>query len=478
MKKLLALLLALLLPVGALAETVSSEDSNMLSMELDLDGMQSGTFCLEAAVTADEDILAAYLQPSMYVPSDGTATVDAASMAAAAAKLINGLGFKMVAQNDAVMLEMLLRGSSLMDFTVYSDDETETMTSSLMPGYAVMQNAEDEVLSESDYAQIMQVFGGMFTAGMQQLEDVEYERTCGSFAGDAYSGGVWCTTVRLDDADIAAFLKAMMTDEFRDFASDFLVANDLGSEETLQLLDATHDAVAQANEHQYILHFVENAVGEPVGFSAVVMRGEKQLRTFSLGLKDQSLRIVTGCGDAQQNYWYDYVILMEEQTDGVTIAGSCIEFTSAKDEAFSYALATNAEYPVWREWRLNVKTEGSDVLIRYDEEGAIDPTLVAEGMPAEWRIEGEAQIASTTAFGELHCYSADKEWLTVNASLAACEEIAPLSADLILADMDSEDPAQQDLAIEATSLLTANLSQRMLTIIPLDVMLVLIRLVQ
>lgn len=529
MKKLLALLLALLLPLGALAETASPEDSEELTMDefyqLFAYEAQNSAFCLEASITADEERLAALLEPSMTGSN-------AATMAKAVAKLLNGFGIKIVAQENAAYFDLLLRGSSMLDFTVYEQNEERSyITSSMMPGYAVIQDssddAEDDAIADMLMEELSSLLPGMADAVMPLLQEIEIERTRGSFAGDAYEGGVWCTTIRLDDRQIAEILQALLTDEVRAAATGFLIASELGTAEDIQQLIELHESVAQANEHQYILRYVEDANGEPVGLSAVVMRGEEQLKTFSLGITDDSLRIVTGVGGPEQNYWYDHVILLEkpeskesteyvqivmEYGEGVTagdiftgegftlaeenddftiygtyattgeanndftLRGSCIEFVGDKDSSFAYALATLEDTLVWSDWTLDVHMDGDRLEWQYAEESGIDPSVLMDGVPASTSVQANGLIDGEDVTANFICNADGEEYMSGVFSFKPCEPLPPMGDDLMIVDTQSEDPDQQQLVIETDNLMIENLTQRMLTLLPMELLVVLMQL--
>lgn len=518
MKKLLALFLALLLPIGALAETVSPEDSDALSMDefqqLFASEMPGITYCLEASITADEERLAALLESCLPSAAAGGAAVKAANLAKGFAKLLNGFGIKIVAQESAVYFDLLLSGSSMLDFTVYEPQEERSyVTSSMMPGYAVVQDssddAEDEALADMLVEELSSLLPGMSDAVTPLLQEIEVEHTRGSFAGDAYEGGVWCTTIRLDDRQIAEILEALLTDEVCAAATVFLVSSELGTAEDIQQLVDMHEAVAQANEHQYILRFVEDANGEPVGISAVVMRGEEQLKTFSLGITDDSLRIVTGEGGPEQNYWYDHLILLEKpevhtapedvvivlegledlemsdveivfgeavSSDDFTLRGSCIEFVGDKDSSFAYALATLEETLVWTEWSLDVHMDGDRLEWQYAEESGIDPSVLMDGVPASTSMQANGLIDGEDVTANFACKADGEEYMSGTFSFKPCEPLPPMSDDLIIVDAQSEDPEQQQLVLETDNLMIENLTQRMLTLLPMELLVVLMQL--
>lgn len=513
MKKLLALLLALLLPAGVLAEAGVTEDSDIVPndtsyQQLKVPAGEMQAFCLEIAVTANEESLAALLQPSMQMS-------DAATAAKAIAKLLNGFGMKLVAQGDNISFDLLLKNASLMDFNGYmtADGQQVIVTSSMMPGYGLVQHADDDktdaALTDKLLEELTHLLADMASDAMPLLQEIDVERTRGSFEGDAYTGGVWCTTVRLDDRQIAEFLRALLTDDVQEAVTAFLTLSGLGTAETVRQLVARHEDVALANEYHYILRFVEDANGEPVGLSATVMRGEEQLSTFSLGIADDTLRIVTGVGGVQENYWYDHLILFEkpevhtvpgddvivvlegaeglemsdveivygdvEDRDGFVIRGSCIEFIGDKESSFSYALATADESLVWCDWMLDVKQDGARIEWQYAEESGVAPAVLKEGMPASVNIQAKGLVDDEMT-GSI-VYTVDGvECLSVSATFKPCAPIPPMSDDLVLVDVESGDHEQQLLAIEAENTLIDALSQKMITLMPVELILLLVQL--
>lgn len=442
MKKLLALLLAaLLLPSAALAQTQ----------------------CAELIVTVNEENCAEIIQALNVFEGD-----NAAQLSRSMAKLMNGFGLRLYAQEDAAKLELLMSSTVLMDMTAMTTEDALVITSGLMEGYGLsiplnLLNAESDaaakLLEQTDWLQLL---GGVAAAGAASLAGVEMTTARGSFSGDAYTGGVYCTTIMLDDSDVAALLSALMTDELRALLTELLAYAD-GDPALLGELDALHAKAAEKNAHRYIIRIVEDGAGEFVGLSAVIMQGEKQLATLSLGVPDdETLHIVLGLGMSEENYWYSHVITGTLSS----LKGECIEFMGAKDEDFAFALAVADAYLARRTWSMDVAADDHKALWTV----AMDMSAGEAEQTASLRGAGLVNTGTGTMKGSLNYLIGGAEYMTLTLNVAECEPLDTDVSDLTLCDLSSESEEQQALLNEIAEVMGVNLSMKLLQVIPMDLL--------
>ena len=126
MKKLLALLLALLMPVSVLAETYE----------------------VSLSLATDEALFSQYVKQMIVMDSTGE-NVDPDKLAVAVARILNGLGFSMKVQEDAAAIDIQLGGASVLDMVVHTEQDATLMTSSLLPGYCLRQTLDVSTAQES-----------------------------------------------------------------------------------------------------------------------------------------------------------------------------------------------------------------------------------------------------------------------------------------------------------------------------------------
>lgn len=449
MKKLLALLIAVLLPAAAFAQTR----------------------CGELLLTVDEESCARMIAAmGMY---DGD---NAEEMCAALAKLMNGVGLRLHQQEEAVKLEMLLGGTALADVTAVIPDmltakpsgDQMVITSSLMEGYGLAIPME-QLLADDELADMLEktdwigLLGGMVYAGAEALSDVEVTSSRGSFSGDAYTGGAYCTTIMLDDSDVAALLSALMTDDLRALLTELLAYAGMDAA-VLQEWSALHESVAAQNAHRYIIRMVEDAEGAFVGLSAVIMQGEKQLATLSVGMPDEeTLHVVLGLGMGEENYWYSHVITGTL----ASLAGECIEFAGAKDEDFAFASAVATELLARRTWKLSVQQTDDQAAWSF----ALDMQSSASEQTQSVQSAGTVSLNDGTVKGDVNWLLDGARYMTLSAAWQACDPIAtPDAASLTLCDITSASEEQQTLLQEITGAIGANLSLKLLQVIPMELL--------
>lgn len=317
MKRFIALFLALLLPVCALAETVE----------------------IALRIQTAEALFNKLLQRSVQ----GAAGVDAASMEAAVKLLQILLGdttITAVTQEDAGSVSISLKGMNLLDVTTYQVGSESQMTSSLIPGYVLIEESDEDPAVDAEKEQ--KIAEDFMTAFKTWREALPSETAYGVFGGDAYAGGTVCTTWSITDSDIAKLMSELMTPELRALVSESLTVEESEQTDALDALEKANQRVAEENKYAYTIRCVKDDQDQIVGMSLTVFEHEKQLATLSLGLQEQEIRLVLGLGMKEQNYWSECRLTKNKHEQTTYTKGEACEWVADKSESFTYVSQTNA----------------------------------------------------------------------------------------------------------------------------------------
>lgn len=447
MKKTLALLLALLLPVMALA------DASCFEVRVTLDGQNAAEVLRNTGLFAD--------------------AADEAALYQAFVEMMDGFAVRVVTQEDAGRIVMAFDDASLMELTAIGRADGLIITSDLfdqagilIPQQALTAQAEafSGLLQGMDW---MELLNGMLIAALPAMEGVEITTQRGAFGGDAYAGGVYCTTYTFDDADIAAILGALLTEDAQAAICAVFSCLGLDGAAFIAEMQAAHAAAAGNNAHRYIVRLVSDAQQTPIGLSAVVMQGAQQLGTLSIGLEDNELVIVAGFGMDDVNYWHCHGIRLTRTTaeDGmetIELAGVIEEFTAPKDEDFAFAMATHDETTYDRDWLLTINLKGSDATWSTED----NETLAGVATVTK---EGKGFFIGGSRFSHTVHYSAGgNAYMTERYSWAPCAEIDTAIDGFEIYDLTSGDSAMIDeLGMSAIS----ELGMRLLQVIPMELLL-------
>lgn len=446
MKRLLALLIALLLPTAALAQAS----------------------CTEWLMTVDETLCA-----QIYAASGLFDEKQAERLSAALAKVMNGLGVRVITQDNGGALEMVMAGKTVADFTALEQDDQLIITSTLAPGYAMTLPAQqltaendalETLLAQVEWAQLV---SGAADALMQTADCIEVTTTRGSFSGDAYEGGVYCTAIRLDDSDVSALLSSLLTEDVRALVTALCQAMELDAESLLAEVDALNQRVAQENAYEYLIRLVSDETGRMIGVSAVVMHGTEQLATLSVGLGEQELRIVAGTGMGEENYWLDLVIVAGDSDEKAILAvkGTVREFLGAKDQDFRMAAALAADFLASTVWTAKVSPYQNGVTWAFTQN-----TTYSGGETVERVTLTGMTIREDTMICTAKLALNNAEYMTLAFSRKPCEPVTADYSGLTLCDLSVDDQAQEALLEEIGEDLGMNLVLRLLEVLPLDVL--------
>ncbi len=453
MKRMLALLLALLLPTIALAESSR----------------------LDVTLTVNEANVAEALRTSGAFAGE----FNEEGLCSAVARLINGLGMSLHMQDDAYRMELRMAGSSLLDLSFLQQGNDVVMTSDLMEGYGLLLPGAAADISSAfsgipgHEEELLEDLNGMVAALAAQLAAIPCTSARGAFNGDAFTGGVYCDTYTFDDAQVTALVGTMLTQEAR--AMLLSAADALGEDGAalLTAMDEKNAQVATENVNRYILRVVKDAERTVIGLSCTVLQGERQVATASLGLREDGACLVVGLPLAQENYWHwhDITVLPEQAENGAVsqrMRGKLLEFTAPKDEAFAYAKQTGTETLLNSGWSLHVTEQAGligcqlEITTQRGADTALNTVSVNSIYKPGQRLAANAVISVD-----------DQEHMTLSVVWAPSEPIDTTCAGLEVVDMSTEDGEVQ--ANEIAYAFGTQFGLRLMQLLPPELMMLMMQ---
>lgn len=317
MKKLIALLLALMMPLCAAAEAYS----------------------FSLSVSTDDELFPWYLKESLLLTPGAIEGEDTELAIRLMQVVLDGLTFDLQIQDQLLALACSINGKPLLDFSIVMNDQEAFLTSSLFPGHAFVSADA----SSTNASALQAALAGMPMAAVADearhtaeawFAALEPSIAAGTFSGDAYEGGVVCRTWALTDSDIAGFVSDLLTDELR--ASITEIASALDADNLLQQFDTLNAEVADRDEHMYILRVAENEAGVFCGLSLTILRETQQIATASFGTTEKGIKLVIGLGLTGNNYWWEFTANRRQRNHMTTLGGNSREWLSDKELDFSY----------------------------------------------------------------------------------------------------------------------------------------------
>lgn len=435
MKKLLALFLALLLlPAAALAEAIS----------------------YELTIAADEANMTAVLTASGAYDDD---------MASAIAALLNGTSLKVIAQENGGSLALTVAGTPLLDATVLADEMDMTLTSTLAEGYAITLPIEvvelmGEVLTPAaQQVDWLALLEEALAAASIQAEGIAVTSVRGSFSGHAYTGGVYCDTYTFDDAQIAAILSALLTDELSIHLQEAASLLGLNGVELLLQIAQKHEQVAADNAYRYIVRVVYDARREPIGASAVVLQGDSQLGTLSIGMQEDTLQIVLGIGMDDANFWHSHEITFAAPTDAdgtehLQYSGFIQEFTAPKEDDYAYAMAASGVDQLRAAWSLDLAAKDDAITWSLNHQERRGTSTAIHIVDWTGDCTPGQQLHSTWTASQN-----GKQYLTITLNGQPCEPIAADFNGLTMCNILADDGLLNEMAYAAGMELAMRLVQ-------------------
>ncbi len=311
MKKLLALLLVLMLPVCTIAE------SRGISLKLSTD-----------------ETFPQMMEEGMQ--GSGMSAEEIGSFIWSYQKLIDGLGFEMIYQEDAFSVNLFMGGGTLFDCILRHGEDETVATSSLVPGYALTETLDSSIPSVSFEIALKSAQDAFAIWRSDMAPTVE----TGSYYGDSFQGGTRCTTWMLTDQDIAALVNALLTSDVRGFLEGSCYSFGLNGVELLRQFDEATSLMAQADTYAYILRLVDDADGQLIGGNLMVITQIDQVATFSFGMQNGHYGLVIGLGMNGFNYWQACDLDVIQQGADYTLNGCMREWFSEKAVPYQDVRAT------------------------------------------------------------------------------------------------------------------------------------------
>lgn len=444
MKKLLALLLALLLPACSFAESLS----------------------VTVKINDDEQSFPAYaLELMQKIP--GQKLEESRTTVQIMQSIFKDMKLVTVVQPEALSVEALVSGNPLLDMSICREEEMIFLTSSMMPGYALAEKlipvSDGDETTESAIQRngLITSIQAAFSAWSKDITPVA---TYGAFQGDAYSGGSKCKTWSFTDQDVAALVSSLATKEVREAFT--LILKMLGEDAAalFQQFDELNDRVADEDHYTYLLRVVEDDQDQFVGASLSCLKENQQTATISLGFQNKILRIVFGLGMKTSNYWWEYEIRMNRKDNLIYLRGLSSEWIADKSESFAYVRETNAPVFIYN-WNCNINKTGSRYLwdaVCYEGDTAVAMSELAACRGSYVPLSKAMDATLSFKWGQ-------STPLKIQIAVKEADELPAIGSDVKLCSVQAEEDAElfktlnQNFAFEFAS--------RMLNILPLDVIL-------
>ncbi len=448
MKKLLALLLAFLLPCCAFAEPRA----------------------VTVRVSTDDAAFAAYAKEILQkLPGITAETRD--KYVQVLRTLLKDTRFTAITQADAESVDISIGGKPLLDLVVYSQENASYLTTSMLPGYALVEKNTDPQLSSNGPSQLNEAALSAIAVSVENavsawMNSFEPMVSYGSFQGDAYSGGTKCTTWLLSDQDIAALVSAMATEEVRAAVTQLLRESGADAVRLLQQFDDLNDRVAKADAYMYILRVVHDDEDRFVGLSLTILEGAEQLATVSFGKQQKELRLVIGLGLKTQNYWREYILQGSQENNLQAFKGFTREWVANKAEAFSSVSGTNLPVQTFS-WSLNISQADS----RYLWDASLYEGITNDADRKLVSCTGSFTPADKALEADFSLIRSSSTPLKMQLAVKPAKEIPPLDSSIVVCS--ASNPADAERYAELNKQLSYELTRRLVTLLPMDLLLIL-----
>lgn len=440
MRRLLVLILALLLPIAAVAETYE------VSLE----------------ISANELLFEEYFKQWLG-EHDGTLPEKTDLVLEIVRRVMDGASLHMVMQENAAQLEINLAGGTLLDLAFYTLGADKICLTSSMLGKTALADMRTENDSSSRLEEIDWTRVGMDleNAVVAWLENMEPTTEYGSFVGDAFDGGSQCVTWSLTDQDIAGLVSTALTEDVRSAAIIVMDEMGLDGADMLGRFERLNATVADEDVYLYILRAVSGAAGEPLGLSLTIIEEDRQVATLSLGLGEETLKLVAGFGMQNKNYWWESTVQSISQLKTLTYSGQTREWMSDKENSFSYVQAMEAPL-VDNEWYFTMTDAGS----RHHWNGAVYEEQPDGTRSYTFSTNGTVLADGSILSAQFALGSEQASALSLKLDFKPADEIPDLADDVVI--YDATDPADADKAEQMMDQLASVLSARLMKLLPMD----------
>lgn len=243
-------------------------------------------------------------------------------------KMIDGARLQLMFDESALDAGLYLRKQIIAGAALYQEDGELGLTIDLLPGLLIGLPSVENMLMD-EFAWLEEIdFEGIFSSAdfddvfdeaadilEQWAEGLKQTEKEGNFAGETYEGGVMRLTVDMDERDLMLLASALMhlswPEELQDAVEDLMEElEDVSGLPFTELGDEIHRSIlstALENRYAYQLHVVEDDM-DVIGMSLIILEGEQQIASLSLGGDGETTEIVLSYGVDAGNV---YLVLQE-----------------------------------------------------------------------------------------------------------------------------------------------------------------------
>lgn len=294
MKKLLACLVVLvLLPAAAFAQGIVWE----WKLDMPEDALVNLTQSIQAAFPETAETL-----------GDGDE-----NLLHGLANLLDGVEAKLYAQEKMVQIDLRLSDTDILQVTLYVDHNETRILLDALPGIVLtIPASQSQGITQEDMLALLLAdwssFGATIDAAVNAwLPTLPTALESGSFAGEAYTGGLYRMTYQVDERDLFVLMESLLHYEEQFSAipelQALLEAFGLDLYTVLESARAVAYEAAKENAYTYLVHSVSD--GEYlIGVSIISYQKDKQVGTLSLGWQDEGFKAVLGYGYQGSNVYF------------------------------------------------------------------------------------------------------------------------------------------------------------------------------
>ncbi|MGN1020115.1 MAG: hypothetical protein ACI4O7_07050 [Aristaeellaceae bacterium] len=448
MKKLMACLLAVLLLSQPLAAWCEGAQSLTITLETDATRLSP----LASALTGEENT----------------------ALCKDLASLLSSFVLESRWQEDATACVISLQGETILESAVAYDDDHACITSSLLPGYAVRMPLTEGIdwsaLAEADWTEELTALGEQVDTLLESLERTE---ETGRFMGDAYEGGAYRVTYRLDDRTVYLLAECIL--DTLEKSGQLLEVTGMQSGEFCEAVAELRSWLLPAaleNVYRYQLSFVYTEWDSLMGISLTSLEGDKQISTLSIGLMEDGLEIVWGYGRDGVNDYIRLLMLTEPSEEGALNLGlrlsvledplhvgyslvSVLDNATVEDHILSIAVYPTEEGYIFS-GEYEFITPAESLILTADGTCALDPFAL------------EAAV-------DVYLPEQDESLMTLYLTTGACEDITVETAALTTVDYDAMDEETADTLDQVMIRASTELGMKLLFMLPSDLLRLLIQ---
>lgn len=455
MKKLCALLLALMLPLTAMAEP----------------------FIIETTMHADASGIKMVLSPILsQIPPEYAEGMNMEAIVQLIPAILDGIGTKVCTSDDAVSIELLMKDEPLIDLVCYgmNGNTYSAITSTLIPGYALKTiAAEDEnervealqaVFTDTDWSAIINETALIVE---EWLDDLDYTEESGYFAGSVYEGGTHCVTWRFDDNDVAQIMDSILTTEVEKPLRSLCEYLNVNADDVISRCREMNASVSEKNAYHYALSLVSDETGRLVGISFAA--DDEDLRTLlvSVGLMGTGVKIALALPYGHNYYWCKLDLNCDQHDQNKAYSGSYSEYAAPSDMSCAYAELAGQKI-LSADYVLTSASTGDKATW----EGRVDlniPILSQiPGVPMDYSIHAFAESEQQQLRCELSLKTGDHSIISAELAAMPGGTIPPMEKELVFCDMADDSTENMELYYQIVEEIGKRMSVRLIKLLPLD----------